>query len=384
MHQKPYVLISDVNSRKAFDVANIVERKLGYRTLLCSAKDYSFQLVLIYSQRVYRLRFDTYDAFLADLKAIEEVINAPIIYLPVSEIATRHYIKARDNAVLSDQFLSLLPDQNQFELTSDKWRFQQFCEKNKHPVPRSIKEENYNQLFTNFKPVVLKPKHGQGSVGIRYFNHKEELPQSHEIDWENSLIQEKVIAKDRVAGSFFLAEQGKVINSYCHQRIRTFPVSGGVTVFSKSVEYPEIIRAGSRLISDLNWSGLAMIEFMYDVISKEWRIIELNPRLWGSIMLADYCDSNLIGNYLRICSGDSAENVDKKVKKDVFIRWFYPFEILSFFQGNISLKELIRFNKSRTCYVNFTYSTLWRSISYLLYFSINLRSVSRFFQKLKK
>lgn len=376
------VFINDVNSRKAFDIVNIIQNQLKYSITLASPKDSHFQLPLIYLKKIYRLRSDAFENFKSDLTTIEKQVKGLLVFLPVSEKATRFFIMLRDANALSDRWRFSLPTLEIFNLTSDKWSFQQFCEKHDHPVPKSYTPQNFNELQKQFRPVVLKPKSGQGSVGIKYYEKIEELPKSEEIDWDKNLIQEKISAKKRVAGAFFFRHNGKIYSEYCHQRLRTFPNEGGVTVYSKSVVYPEILEIGKALLKDLNWEGMAMIEFMFDEPTQTWRIIELNPRLWGSVLLSAFNDSKMLGNYIEASLNNSVEVVEAKETQPMYIRWLLPFELLSLIKGKLSLQEFLHFNFKKTCYVNYTYASFYRALLFLFYFIFNLASFSRFLKKL--
>jgi len=376
------VFINDTNSRKGFDVVNIIKNKLKYPVRLASSKDYSFQLPLIYNSKIYQLRSDSLENFQEDILIIERKIKHNIIYVPVSENATRYFIQLKNSGVLSDRWKCILPDLQTFNLTSDKWLFQQFCESHDHPVPKSITPKNYQNLIENFRPVVLKPKSGQGSVGIKYFQTISDLPKSESIDWDKYLIQEKIISNKKVSGAFFFRHKNIIQNEYCHQRLRVFPPEGGVTVYSQSVVNREILEAGRKLLDDLEWQGLAMIEFMFDEPSQSWKIIELNPRLWGSVLLSAFNDSKMLENYIEACIGNEIEEVKAEGTKPVFIRWFFPFELIAFIKGNLKLKTLMKFDLKKTCYVNFTYANFLSRCLFLIYFTFNIGSISRFIKKL--
>ena len=378
------VVVTDVNSRKGFDVLNIIKNRYKYPTILTSDKDFNFQLPLIYGRQIHRLRYDNLDNFERDIIAIEKKIEGILIYLPVSEKVTRYFIQLFQQNRLSRRWKFILPDLNTFNLTSDKWEFQKFCEENKHPVPKSIIKATYNKLKDSFRPVVLKPKSGQGSVGIKYFRKIEDLPKLSEIDWNKYLLQEKITSNRKVAGAFFLRHKNKILSEYCHQRIRIFPPEGGVTVYSSSVIYPEILNTGRKLLDDLNWEGLAMIEFMFDEPTKSWRIIELNPRIWGSVLLSAFNNSMMLHHYVESSLGAQVSIVDAIQTRRVNIRWLFPFDLLAFLKGKLSMQEFFKLNLKNTCYVNFTYSSLLKSLLFLFYFFINLASIKRFIKKIRK
>lgn len=374
------VLITDVGSRKAFDTVNIVQRLYGYDCILCSARDHHFQLPLIYGQQVHQLRNLEYAEFETDFAAIlREYEEEELVYLPVAERMTRllyQYLEKFEPPNLK----YLLPTRHDFDLTSNKGRFQAFCEQHRFPVPKSYKTTDLENLRTDFRPLIMKPHAGEGSVGLKHIDQPEQLEVLQDFDESVHLLQDKVISDQKVSGAFFLCRGGQVISYYVHQRLRTFPVNGGVTVFSRAVDNPEIIDIGTRLLESMKWDGVAMVEFMYDVPSDSWKIIELNPRLWGSLMLSAFNGSDLLKHYIESSRGANPE--PSGPKREVFIRWIYPFDLLNLLKRHISWREFASLRLKETCYINFTYSTFYRSLSYLLYFTINFSSIRRFIKKL--
>lgn len=374
-----HVLITDVESRKGFDIVNIMQRHYGFSCVLCSSRDRRGALRVIYGQRVYRLRSSSYDQFEHDLDVIfTSQRDRVLVYLAVSEKPTLllyRYLAERK----PDQLRYLLPSEANFRLSGNKHEFQIFCEEQGFPVPRSYSRSDLPELTERFRPLVLKPRVGEGSVGLRYITEPDELTALRDIHWPAYLLQERINGNRQVAGAFFLCVKGKVVNAYTHQRLRTFPPAGGVTVFSQSTYMTEIVECGARVLAALDWEGVAMIEFLYDDEQQAWRIIELNPRLWGSVMLCAFNQSDMLRQYVAASLGESREL--PRQPRNVYIRWYFPFEVLNWLKGKISLKDLLTLDTSKTCYVNFTYSSVYRSVAYLLYFTFNPRSIKRFFKK---
>ncbi|HET8804196.1 MAG TPA: ATP-grasp domain-containing protein [Aequorivita sp.] len=374
------ILITDVEFRKAFDVVNIMQRYYKYDCILCAGSKARVRLPLIYGSKIYKLGKGTSDEFNRDLNEIlKKFKDQKIVYMPLSEDTTSLFYKYTDSHSNSNLFHKL-PKEEYFDLTGNKGKFQLYCEKKGFPVPREYTYDDIESLKKNFRPLILKPHDGQGSFGIQYFHSPDELKKLKDYDLSRYILQDKVISDKKVIGAFFLCDNGKVINSYTHQRLRTFPVIGGSTVFSKTIFNDQVIDIGKRLLKDLEWNGMAMIEFMYDAPSKEWKIIELNPRIWGSIMLSAFNHSNFLDDYVRLCLGMEIEK--KREIRPVYIRWLVPYEFLNLMKRNISLKEFLTIKRSETCYVNFTYSGTFRAFSYLLYFTFNKKSISRFIKKI--
>jgi len=374
------VIIPDAQSRKAFDIINILERVHGYDLILFAPPGTNKLLRAIYGQRVYPLRLDSFESFREDLFfAKEKDTDTEYIWLAVSEEPTLYFYELMDRAP-DLPFKYLLPERTMFELARNKADFQLFCEEKGLPVPASFLPDDLEVLTQDFRPVIAKKRIGAGSVGMKYIETPGQISLLNEINTEDYLIQEKVESSRKIHGIFCLVNEGKIVSWHGHERLRTFPEKGGVTVFSRTQYDPELKEIASRLLQEMNWSGFAMVEFLHDDRSGEWKIIELNPRLWGSVMLSEFCGANLLSNYVRLLAGETPVTGEEHSCR--YIRWMFPFELLSLFKGNISPGEFLNRNGLKTCYINFTYSGPVRALLFQGFFTFNVRSIARFFKKI--
>ncbi len=71
-----------------------------------------------------------------------------------------------------------------------------------------------------------------------------------------------------------------------HRRIREYPITGGPSAFCESHYNSKVMECGDRLLRALNWYGLAMVEFKVDERDQLPKLMEINPRVWGSMPLA--------------------------------------------------------------------------------------------------
>ncbi len=99
------------------------------------------------------------------------------------------------------------------------------------------------------------------------------------------LLQRRV--RGTGAGVFLLLDGDRILADFAHRRIRERPPSGGVSVCRESAALPEALRdAAAALLRGLGWRGVAMVEFKLEEGSGTPYVMEVNPRLWGSLQLA--------------------------------------------------------------------------------------------------
>jgi predicted ATP-grasp superfamily ATP-dependent carboligase len=113
------------------------------------------------------------------------------------------------------------------------------------------------------------------------------------------LIQEKVEGPGYGVG--VLAEEGRILASVSHRRIREYPVTGGPSTICVSVDEPRLTGYAAALIRELGWTGVAMVEFKKD---DDFRLMEVNPRFWGSLPLATRAGVNLPALLCRHAMGE--------------------------------------------------------------------------------
>ena len=138
-------------------------------------------------------------------------------------------------------------------------------------------------------PVVIKPRIGSGSEGIKYVNSPEELlPCYREVaaSYKNPLIQEYIPNGGAYGLEALFNSDSEPRAVFIHRRIREYPVTGGPSVVRESAEHPEVKKLGLRLLKALGWYGVAMVEFRIDPRDNRPKLMEINPRFWGSLQLS--------------------------------------------------------------------------------------------------
>jgi predicted ATP-grasp superfamily ATP-dependent carboligase len=177
-------------------------------------------------------------------------------------------------------------------------------------------------------PVVAKPCVGAGSVGLEYLNSQEDLRRFAEKNRGNKWILQEYIQGPGY-GFFALFKKGEPKAIFMHRRLREYPITGGPSTKAESVYCSSLKELGLKLLEALNWNGVAMVEFKLDQKDNEFKLMEVNPKFWGSLNLA--VASGVDFPYL-FCL--SAMNKDFKpvfkYKEGVKFRWLFPGDFMYF------------------------------------------------------
>jgi len=374
-----HILLTDVQYRKEFDNVSITKQLFPKEHLiLCTTKGKLFCRLSYGRCSVEKLRTeDGKEAFFEDFKALlKKYSGDKIVYFPGEE-QTTDYVVDYIEQLGQGNIISLLPSYAMYQLFRNKRSLNHYCIENGFPAPKEYQVEDLPNVEY---PVLLKPEIGSGSHGQYRLYKKEDYTDDVKdtLAQVPYLIQELLPNGKDVQGGFFLCHKGQVIGAYTHKRIRTSPEEGGVTVLSCLNDNPRLIEQGKALLEHAGWEGLIMLEYIYDERSGEYKLIEANPRSWGSIMLSEYSGAKLLSNYIRICLGQESEGPE--MKKEAYIRWFFPMDLLNWIKKKGKIKGF--WNFKNTCFINWTYARKDRALFFILASVFNMHNVKSLFGRI--
>jgi protein-tyrosine-phosphatase/predicted ATP-grasp superfamily ATP-dependent carboligase len=104
-------------------------------------------------------------------------------------------------------------------------------------------------------------------------------------------------------GVELLFDHGRKVWHFAHERLHEFPLSGGASSYRRSVNpSPAVLADAERLLIALGWHGVAMVESKMDAAGRHW-LMEINPRLWGSLALSIDAGVDFPMGLLRLARG---------------------------------------------------------------------------------
>lgn len=375
-----YILVSDSFYRKDFDIISMIMAKFPNHKLMLGVKEASFwsklKVALCYGlgHKVVKLDTDNKEQYIQDLHKVAETFKQDtIIFVPNEEFTTDHFVDYVSKYG-SEGFRFCLPSAEEYKRFRNKNDLNTYCLENGLPAPKKFNPQETDSFEY---PVILKPCIGSGSEGIIRLQNAEELTTEIKqlLQREPYVVQELIPNGKDVHGVFALVQNGNVLGIYGHQRLRTSPEEGGVTVFSKLHCDEMLMKQASKFLNVSKWNGLIMLEYLFDAKDGVYKLIEANPRLWGSIMLSEYGGAKLLENYLHLCFD---EHLAKTELRESYIRWFFPMDIIAYIKKKGKINGF--WNFKNTCFINWTYARFDRSLWFVFFSIFSSHNINKLFR----
>lgn len=273
------VLIGEISSYKAIVIARHIRQH--YPDVEIWAYDYKPLINILHTKYVdHYVRLQN--------TSIDEYINHLSLYISAHNIDV--FIP-----VHSDHIGVILQHKQQFGHTLDYMGtyedYVQLHEKDQlMRIARTLGirvPQEYTSIDEAVVPFVIKPTDKSSAKGVRYCMAETQrhlypslLPQT--------ICQEYIHGQG--CGYEVYCKDGQIMAEYGHIRLAEWPISGGSSVLREAYMHPEMRPIAEKILTQIKWSGYAMFEFKRTP-NDELILIEVNPRIWGSInqALQDGC-----------------------------------------------------------------------------------------------
>jgi predicted ATP-grasp superfamily ATP-dependent carboligase len=121
-------------------------------------------------------------------------------------------------------------------------------------------------------------------------------------------------------GYYALVNQGTTVLEFAHRRLRdVHPTGSGSSLRTSATMTPQLRDAGRAILKQLNWHGVAMVEFR--VLEDGTPVfIEVNGRFWNSLELAVRSGADFPAWLARLATGESLDGAPE-YRPGVRCRW---------------------------------------------------------------
>jgi predicted ATP-grasp superfamily ATP-dependent carboligase len=235
-------------------------------------------------------------------------------------------------AQLKDQLLPYtqleVPPYQTIAQAADKLEMIRLAERLAVPAPRTIRASELDQLGPELRfPLVIKQqRESPGRPPIRYLHKKEQLSAAclefanscHNGAFSDLIVQEYIPGHGY--GFFATYQNGVCKRVFMHRRVREYPAAGGVSSCAESFYDSTLESHGRRMLDALNWHGVAMVEFRRDDRDAQYKLMEINPKFWGSLDLALAAGADFPGDLCQMAVGRDLPFTDQYVR-DLRFHW---------------------------------------------------------------
>ena len=239
---------------------------------------------------------------------------------------------SKEKEIIEAQYNTLcaVESRSTFESANDKQKLMAICEKNgiAHPKTRELTFDTMNNAadYVGF-PALIKPNLSAGAKGIVKVENRNELQMRFPPIAEtfgSCTLQQFIEHPDYYYNvMLFRKFDGRTAASTVIKIRRFFPLKGGTSCYSETVEYPSLIKLCEHCLEVLNWHGFADFDVLEDKNTGELKIIEINPRVPSSLQASFAAGVNFAKIFVDEYLGSGAEVFDmKNYKTEQQVRWF--------------------------------------------------------------
>lgn len=254
------------------------------------------------------------------------------VIFPLDDDALEVFSKNR--SVLPNPNVLLLPDHETVSKVNDKAWLIPYASEIGIPVPNTVVLEtnaDLKKLPDIELPVIVKPSRGYGGRGILRAGRSDELKKICESAISRSqriLVQEQIPADGEGIGYFALYDRNRrLVAQFMHRRLRQYPISGGPSTLREGIWDEHLARQSRNLLDSIGWIGLAMVEYKRDPRDGVPKLMEINPRFWGSVALPIFSGVNFPVLAAKLTVGESIPTITEyPLGKQA--RWLWPGDIL--------------------------------------------------------
>lgn len=320
----------------------------------------------------------------AHIKAIRKCIESKRYNL----LVTTSDDTAEALSLMKDEYKDVVkiavPEPELFYMAYDKNRTMKICMDNGIPCPKTyfdIKDVD-SLLAKNLQfPIVVKPRKSFGAIGFHKVEDETQLKilcEKIKNELDAYVFQEYIPQTDiQYECAMFVDNQNAVKTSCVFSKNRWFPVDGGSSTCNVTVDYPEIVESCTRLLQKINWRGAADIDLILDPRDGVPKIMEINPRVSGSVKVVLNAGVNIAKQIVELAF---CKNVTPYLEsqKGICLRCIHT-DLLWF------LKSKKRFDTKPSWFSwKKTSDQVWSWSDPLPFFAFSLQAVLKYKREMKK
>ncbi len=284
-------------------------------TALCSSKlDVAY--ASRYTQHKYRGVCNREDARGTE-KQIREMLESGKFDVVVPTADFSASLLSKNKIEFSKYAKVISNDWNIYEIAADKIRTMKVCMENDIPCPYTLLNAQIIDDVLNSQlkyPIIMKPRVGYGAIGFKKIDTIDDLINvfgKNDKPIEHYVFQEYIPQTDiQYECAMFIDDSNEVKTSLVFSKNRWFPVKGGSSTLNITVDRLDIVESCSKLLQKINWRGAADIDLIQDPRDNTAKIMEINPRVSGSVKITFVVGTNQAKQMLELAYGQKVSKYE--------------------------------------------------------------------------
>jgi predicted ATP-grasp superfamily ATP-dependent carboligase len=297
--------------------------------------------------------------FIERINEVSKKYGADIL-LPVGADTCVAVSKFRDE--LNQKIRIPLSDDPQIQKAHDKYECLKFAESVGISIPRTellrkLSDDDIDELTF---PIILKPRKGAGNFGVRIIHDSNELKKLKDkassnikekgrednkhfliYDQRDPIIQEYI--DGQIVDACAIAEHGVVKAILTQIRLKTLPPEGGFGVMNRTIEIPEVRDQAIRLLESFGWHGVTQVEFKYDSKTRSYKLMEINPKFWGTLALSVAAGIDFPYLAYQLALNRKPIETVASFKENCVYRWVIPNEFFHVMESENKFSAFLRY-----------------------------------------
>lgn len=332
------VLITDAEYKNTLSCMRSLSKK-GYYVGSVSTSS-AFRTLGFYSKYceekfIMKVDKDNIDEYAKELLRLIEREKYDVL-IPVGLKSCLAVSKYREKFL--DKISCTIPDWDRMKIAYNKDQSMRLAKKIGVPIPdtKVLYDKKDLKTVTSF-PVVIKSS-DQATISVKYCNNKKEL--LNNFIYLKKKSKTNIIAQEYIrgfgSGFYGVYKDGKMLSYFMHKRVKEFPITGGPSAVAKSYFDDRVLEYGKKIADSLAWNGPLMVEFKYDSKNDDFKLMEINPKLWGSLDLTIESGVDVPYMLVQLALG---KRIRYNGYTDITFRWIFPSEFLALL-SHFSYKNL--------------------------------------------
>lgn len=364
------VLVLDGNTRQCLPICKALKKNGHSITLLCVSKlDIGYYSKWPDKKIIGPNPVNNSEKYCDFLINIMKHIEYDIV-LPLFDYSAEAVSKNKKR--LEKYSFIAVNDWDVFRLAREKKITMSICSLNDIPHPKTLDAKNITGegLKKIELPLILKPNVGDSAKGIKIINNYSEffsIYDEYVEKYGEMLVQEYIPQTDKqYKAELYIDKGGRLVRAILFEKVRWYPIKGGSSTYNVTVYSDRIISRCYELLKAIGWKGYADIDLIVDPRDREVKVMEINPRITGSVKIAFKAGVDFISVLVDDVKGNKID-VDLKYKDNVYLRFLYK-DLLWLFYSDVCFVDKVKwFNFRNNVDQIIDFSDPLPAIIYLMY-----------------